>query len=332
MAKRNILVTGGAGYIGSHAVLALLEAGWTVTVYDNLCTGNRRYVPAGVPLVEADIRDTIALTQAMRDHDVAAVMHFAGSVIVPESLVDPLKYYSNNAQGTLSVTQACVAAGVDMLVYSSTAAVYGMPERMPVDEAASTLPVTPYGWSKLMGEQIIRDAGRASGLRHVLLRYFNVAGSDPQMRTGQPRRPTSHLIKAACEAARGMRPHLEVFGTDWPTRDGSCVRDFIHVTDLADLHVRALERLAGGGASALYNCGSGTGWSVRQVIAAMEKVTGRKLPVVEGPRREGDLADVVAADALVRRELDWSPRHSDLETIIATSLAWEERLDAALAT
>jgi UDP-glucose 4-epimerase len=321
-----VLVTGGAGYIGSHAVLALLEAGWPVVVLDNLSTGRRAAVPEGVPLIEGGVANGDLLAQVLRDWHVVAVMHFAGSTIVPESVAQPLAYYDNNTLASHKLLRACVSAGVRAFVFSSTAAVYGEPESLPIDECAPTRPVSPYGRSKLMTEWMLRDTDAAHALPHVILRYFNVAGADPKGRAGLSTPNTTHLIKAACEVAFGRRPVLQVFGTDYPTADGTCVRDYIHVSDLAAAHVAALRYLLGGGASVTLNCGYGRGFSVREVVAALERQIGRALPSEDGSRRPGDPAEVVADAGRIRRQLDWRPMFDDLDTIIGHALAWESIL------
>lgn len=321
-----VLVTGGAGYIGSHAVLALLEAGFRPVVLDDLSTGNPALVPMGVPLVRANAGDRVRVADTLKRFEVGAVLHFAGSIIVPESVERPLDYYRNNTANSLSLFQGCLDAGVDKVIFSSTAAVYGQPEQVPVTEETRPAPINPYGASKLMTERMLADADPAHGLRSVVLRYFNVAGADPQMRTGQTSGATTHLIRAACETALGRRSRLDVFGTDYPTADGTCVRDFIHVSDLAEAHVLALRHLLDGGHSLVLNCGYGRGYSVRDVVSAIQAVTGRPLPVREAPRRAGDPPSVVADNARIRKVLGWRARHDDLRTIIATSLEWQRRL------
>jgi UDP-glucose 4-epimerase len=321
-----ILVTGGAGYIGSHAVLALLDAGFRPVVLDDLSTGNPALVPDGVPLVRGNVGDRARVVDTLKRFDVRAVLHFAGSIIVPESVERPLDYYRNNTANSLSLFQGCLDAGVDKVIFSSTAAVYGQPEQVPVTEETRPAPINPYGASKLMTEQMLADADPAHGLRSVVLRYFNVAGADPQMRTGQMSATTTHLIRAACETALGRRARLDVFGTDYPTADGTCVRDFIHVSDLAEAHVLALRHLLDGGPSLVLNCGYGRGYSVRDVVSAIQGITGRPLPVREAPRRAGDPPSVVADNSKIRELLGWRARHDDLRTIIATSLEWQRRL------
>ena len=326
---RSILVTGGAGYIGSHVVLALRDAGHSVVVIDDLSTGRRQAVPDDVPLVVGDVADEGCVSEILARHSPGAVMHFAGSIQVEESVSDPLKYYRNNSSASRTLIAACVGGGVERFVFSSTAAAYGIPESVPVDETARLAPINPYGHSKVMTEQVLRDTGAATGLSYAILRYFNVAGADPAGRTGQATPNATHLIKVACEVATGARRGMAIFGTDYDTPDGTCVRDYIHVTDLADAHVRVLDWLTGGRRNGTFNCGYGRGYSVREVLAAVEKVYGRELAVSNSPRRAGDSPELVANSALIRRETGWTPRHDDLETIVRTALEWERKLVAA---
>jgi UDP-glucose 4-epimerase len=321
-----ILVTGGAGYIGSHVVLALRAADWPVIVLDDLSTGRRDAVPADVPLVVGDVGDRGLLAQLFERQRIRAVLHFAGSVQVAESIRQPLAYYRNNTLNSQCLMEACVAAGSDALVFSSTAAVYGNPARVPVAEDAPTEPLNPYGRSKLMTEQILRDAEAAHGLRHLILRYFNVAGADPLGRAGLATPGATHLLKVACEAALGRRPAVPLFGDDYPTPDGTCVRDFIHVSDLADAHLKALGHLLGGGSSRTLNCGYGRGYSVRQVLDTVARVSGRPLTITPAARRPGDAALVVAAAERIRHELGWQPRYDDLEQIVRDALRFERQL------
>jgi UDP-glucose 4-epimerase len=321
-----ILVTGGAGYIGSHVVLALRSAGWPVLVLDDLSTGQRAALPADVALVVGDVGDRELLAKLFRRRPIRAVLHLAASVEVAASIRAPLAYYRNNTQNSLSLVEACVAAGTQAFVLSSTAAVYGNPTRVPVDEDAPTGPLSPYGRSKLMAEQILRDAEAAHELRHVILRYFNVAGADALGRAGPAMPGATHLIKVACEAALGKRPTVPLFGTDYPTRDGTCVRDFIHVSDLADAHLRALEHLLAGGRSRTLNCGYGHGHSVREVLDMVMRVSGRPLTIEPSARRPGDSVEVVAAAGRIRRELGWQPRYDDLEQIVRDALRFEAGL------
>lgn len=323
-----VLVTGGAGYIGSHAVLALLESGRRVVVLDDLSTGRKESVPSPVPLVVGDVGDRGVLREVISRYRVQSVMHFAGSAVVPESLADPFLYYRNNTMNTLVLAETCRELGVDRLIFSSTAAVYGEPKVVPVDEESPTEPINPYGRSKLAAERILLDGAAAYGLRPVILRYFNVAGADPQGRTGQRTPYATHLIKVACETAVGLRDHMEIYGEDYPTADGTCVRDFIHVTDLVRAHVLALEHLDAGGEPLLLNCGYGRGYSVREVVDAVSELTEVPLTVRAAARREGDPARVIAAADRIRERLGWVPEHDDLSVIVGTSLAWERQLAA----
>ncbi|MGQ0835253.1 MAG: UDP-glucose 4-epimerase GalE [Gammaproteobacteria bacterium] len=320
-----ILVTGGAGYIGSHTVLQLRARGERVVVLDNLVTGFRPAV-LDTPLVTGDVGDRELILRTLAQHGIDTVMHFAAHTIVPESVANPLKYYRNNTCATRNLLECCAEAGVSHVVFSSTAAVYGMPPGDFAEETSPTVPINPYGTSKLMSEWMLRDLAAASALRYVSLRYFNVAGSDPQGRIGQSTRDATLLVKVACEAAVGKRPHVSVFGTDYPTPDGTGVRDYIHVEDLAVAHVRALDYLRSGAPSTVLNCGYGHGFSVREVLASVQRVAGRSISVREEPRREGDPPTLVARADRVRSVLGWQPRLDDLDTIVRTSLAWEERL------
>jgi UDP-glucose 4-epimerase len=319
----SILVTGGAGYIGSHAVLALLEAGYRVTVLDDLSTGFRKAIPDTVAFIEGDFGDTVLLGEILRRGLFDAVMHFAGSLTVPESVANPLKYYQNNSCKTRNLLAAMIPSGINKFIFSSTAAVYGMPASIPVSERTPPNPINPYGSSKLIIEWMLRDVAAAHGLRYAALRYFNVAGADPRGRTGQSTAAATHLIKVVIEQLAGTRDEIEIFGTDFDTPDGTGVRDYIHVSDLADLHVLALKRLLGGGDSIVANCGYGHGFSVRQVIEMAERVGHRRLKVRSSPRREGDPAALTADADLARTELGWRPRYDDLETMLRHALAWE---------
>ena len=325
MANKSILVTGGAGYIGSHVVLQLVAAGERVVVLDNLSTGFEHAV-IGAELVVGDTGDSELVTRILRENDVDAVMHFAAHTIVPESVSDPLKYYRNNTCNTRNLLQACSEAGVRHFIFSSTAAVYGIPDEPMADEQTQLAPINPYGTSKLMSEWMLRDLSAAGAMTHVALRYFNVAGSDPGGRVGQSTRQATLLIKVACETAVGKRAHVSIFGTDYPTPDGTGVRDYIHVDDLADAHIRALEYLRAGGDSATLNCGYGHGYSVREVLDTVSRVNGSPLTVHEEPRRAGDPPMLVARAEQVRELLQWTPRHDDLEFIVRTSLEWERKL------
>ncbi|WP_114953239.1 UDP-glucose 4-epimerase GalE [Sphingosinicella terrae] len=322
-----VLVTGGAGYIGSHAVLALLDAGWPVVVIDNLCTGFEWAVPEGAIFVRGDVADTELVGDLIRRHRIGAIMHFAGSVVVPESVADPLKYYDNNTARTRTLIESAVRGGVPHFIFSSTAATYGIPEAVPVAETAPTEPINPYGWSKLMIERMLRDVSAAHPMNHCALRYFNVAGADPKGRSGQSTAGATHLIKVAVEAATGKRAHIDVYGTDYPTPDGTGVRDYIHVTDLALAHVLALEHLiAQPQASHLMNCGYGRGFSVLEVLDAVDRITNQPIDRRMQSRRPGDPPALVADNARIRATLDWKPHFADLDTIVADALAWERRL------
>jgi UDP-glucose 4-epimerase len=321
-----VLVTGGAGYIGSHMVHALTDSGESVVVLDNLSTGFRFLIPGPTPFVAGSTGDRELVAKAIERHRVDAIIHFAASIVVPDSLADPLGYYNNNTMNTCALLQSAAAAGVKYVIFSSTAAVYGNPAQVPVREDAPTVPVSPYGTSKLMSEIMLHDASRAHGLRFVALRYFNVAGADPRGRTGQATPQATHLIKVACEAVLGKREKLQVFGTDYPTPDGTCIRDYIHVSDLVRAHSAALAYLRKGGASATFNCGYGRGASVMEVIDAVRRVSGRDFPLEIAPRRAGDPVTLVADATRIRSALDWRPQFEDLDTVVAHALAWEKRL------
>jgi len=321
-----VLVTGGAGYIGSHMVQALVEAGESVVVIDNLSTGFSAFLPAGVPLFIGDAADENLVEGVIASHKVESIIHFAGSVVVPESMRDPLGYYRNNTMTTRSLLNAAVKGGVNRFIFSSTAAVYGNPDQVPVSEHAPTRPLSPYGSSKLMAEIMLHDVATAHGMSYVALRYFNVAGADPEGRIGLATVGATHLLKIAVEAATGQRPKIDVYGTDYPTRDGSCIRDFIHVSDLAQAHRSALAYLRGGGMSVTLNCGYGRGYSVLETIEAVRRVSGRNFAVQYAPRRAGDIMTMVADTNRIRGVLDWKPQFDDLETIAAHALAWEEKL------
>ena len=325
--KIPVLVTGGAGYIGSHAVLALTDAGWPVAVIDNLTTGFRWAVPEGVPFYEGDIEDADLLARIFAEQGTRAIMHFAGSIIVPESVENPLKYYHNNTAKSRCLLAAAVAAGVPHFIFSSTAATYGIPEVSPVTESSPKLPINPYGMSKLMTETMLADTAAAHPINFCALRYFNVAGADPQARSGQSTAGATHLIKVAVEAALGKRSHVGVFGSDYATPDGTGVRDYIHVSDLAAAHVLALEALIAEPARSLtMNCGYGRGFSVLEVLDAVDRVTGQTITREIGPRRAGDPDSLIADNSLIRATLPWQPRHADLDTIVEHALAWERVL------
>lgn len=325
-AKPSVLVSGGAGYIGSHAVWGLRERGVPTVVLDDLSTGSARLLPPDVPLVEGDVGDRALLHSTLSKFDISAVMHFAGKIVVAESVANPLLYYQENVVKTHALIDACVRAGIRYFIFSSSAAVYGEPDTVPIGEGALMHPMSPYGASKAMAERILIDASKAHGFTYLILRYFNVAGADALGRAGQVTPGATHLIKVACEVALGKRERLSVFGTDYPTPDGTCIRDYIHVSDLAEAHVLALERLADGGGSAAYNCGYGTGYSVLEVLRAVEAASGRPLNFHYAARRPGDPAIVVADASRIRRDLGWQPRLDRLDAIVKSSLAWEHRL------
>ena len=325
--SRKVLVTGGAGYIGSHAVLALKDAGWSPVVLDNLTTGFRFAVPDDVPLVEGDVGDSELVVRTLKEHDIVAVMHFAGSIIVPESVENPLKYYHNNTANSRALIDSAIQASVKHFIFSSTAATYGMGDGSPMRENSPQIPINPYGWSKLMTEQMLTDVAFAHDFNFCALRYFNVAGADPMGRTGQSTAGATHLIKVAVEAALGKRGHVGVFGTDFDTPDGTGVRDYIHVSDLAAAHVLALEHLiADPETSHKLNCGYGHGFSVLEVLDAVDRVTNGKIErVIEG-RRAGDPALLVSENAKIKARFGWQPKFDDLDTIVAHALQWERKL------
>jgi len=323
----NVLVTGGAGYIGSHTVLALKDAGQIAIVIDDLSTGQRWLVPDDVPLVIGDIGDRALIRETIARHGVDAIIHFAGSIVVPASVKDPLGYYANNTVKSHGLIQAAIANGVRHFIFSSTAAVYGdAAGTEPVGEGGPLAPVSPYGTSKLMTEWMLRDASRAHDFSHVALRYFNVAGADPGGRSGQATPRATHLIKVACEAALGKRPYLEIFGDDYPTPDGTCLRDYIHVSDLAAAHTAAIRYLQRGGETTVLNCGYSRGYSVKQVVAAVKAVSGVDFETRLAPRRDGDPAAIVAASDRIRTVLGWKPALDDLIKIVTHAIAWERSL------
>lgn len=329
MTQTTVLVTGGAGYIGSHAVLALHDAGWRVVVIDDLSNGRREAIPDGVPFLQANIGDRSAVEPFLREHDVGAVMHFAGSIVVPESVENPHLYYGNNTVATHALIGAALACRVRHILFSSTAAVYGAPERVPIAEDEPTKPINPYGSSKLMTETMLRDCAAAYPFNYGALRYFNVAGADREGRSGQASKGATHLIKVACEAAIGKRTHVDVFGTDYATPDGTCIRDYIHVSDLADAHVAALEKLiADPGESFTLNCGYGRGFSVLEVLDTLDKVNGSAIERRMGPRRAGDPPQLVAANQRLVERLGWRPKRDDLDGIVRDALNWERKLAA----
>src|SRR6516225_8378287 len=321
-----VLVTGGAGYIGSHMVHALAEAGESVVVIDNLSTGFSNFVPEGVPLFIGDAGDENLVEDVISRHRIESIIHFAGSVVVPDSMRDPLGYYRNNTMTTRSLLNAAVRCGVNRFIFSSTAAVYGNPDQVPVPETAPTRPLSPYGSSKLMTEIMLHDVASAHNMGYVVLRYFNVAGADPQGRIGLATAGATHLLKIAVEAATGQRAKIDVFGMDYPTPDGSCIRDFIHVSDLAEAHRAALSYLRSGGASATLNCGYGRGYSVLETIEAVRRISGRQFAVQYAARRPGDIMTMVADTTRIRGLLDWTAKYDNLDTIASHALAWEEKL------
>jgi UDP-glucose 4-epimerase len=321
-----ILVTGGAGYIGSHMVHELVDAGESVVVLDNLSTGFRFLIPSAVPIVVGSTGDRDLVEELIDSYRVTAIVHFAASIVVPDSVRDPLAYYRNNTMNTCLLLQSAVACGVRHFIFSSTAAVYGNPEHVPVREDAPTDPISPYGSSKLMSEIMLHDAARAHDLRFVVLRYFNVAGADPLQRTGQSTAGATHLIKVACETALGRRDKLDIYGTDYPTPDGTCIRDYIHVSDLVRAHSAALAHLRRGGASTTFNCGYGHGASVLDVLAAVKRVSGRDFRVEITGRRPGDPVTLVADVSRIHATLDWRPQFDDLDTIVSHAYAWERHL------
>ena len=325
--KVPVLVTGGAGYIGSHAVLALLDAGWPVVVIDNLTTGFEWAVPAGAVFARGDIADQDLVARLVAEHGIQAIIHFAGSIVVPESVENPLKYYENNTVKSRSLIESAVRGGVRHFIFSSTAATYGIPDQVPVREDQRTQPINPYGWSKLMTERMLADTAFAHPLNFCALRYFNVAGADPRGRSGQSTAGATHLIKVAVEAAIGKRQSVSVYGTDYDTPDGTGVRDYIHVSDLADAHVRALEKLiADPAASHIMNCGYGRGFSVLEVLDAVDRVTNLRLDRRLEARRAGDPDSLVADNGKILATLPWRPRLNDLDTIVGHALAWERHL------
>jgi UDP-glucose 4-epimerase len=320
------LVTGGAGYIGSHAVRALRGAGIPTVVLDDLSTGHAFFVPPDVPLIQGNIRQKDLVADTVRKYSVDSVLHFAASIVVPDSVERPLDYYANNVANSLRLIEACVAAGVRQFVFSSSAAVYGQPENIPVSEDAPALPENPYGKTKLMTEWMLRDTAAAHGLRFAALRYFNVAGADASGQIGQISHNATHLLKVACEAALGLRPEIAIYGTDYPTPDGTCIRDYIHVSDLADIHLLALRLLREGADSFVLNCGYGRGYSVREVLSAVARINGEALNVREAGRRPGDPAALVANTELLTRRFGWRPQYGGLDDIVRTALDWERQM------
>ena len=323
---RTILVTGGAGYIGSHTVLALLAGGYRVVVLDNLSTGSREALFDGAIFAEGNVTDRKLVTSLINKHNIRDAIHFAGSIRVEESVEKPLKYYDNNTSASRTFIESCVNAGIERFIFSSTAAAYGNPESVPITEDTPLQPINPYGWSKVMTEQVLRDVQAVSDMRVGILRYFNVAGADPEGRSGQRTENATHLIKIACEVAAGKRKGMQIYGIDYPTPDGTCIRDYIHVSDLADAHLGTLEWLPEGDGFNVMNCGYGSGYSVREVLAAVEAVTGESLGAEDTPRRPGDPAELVADSSRLRNLTGWTPKLDNLETIVASALDWERRL------
>ena len=331
--KLPVLVTGGAGYIGSHAVLALKDAGWNVSVVDDLSNGARLAVPEDVPFYEGNIADGALVKRIFNERGIEAIMHFAGSIVVPESVENPLKYYGNNTVATHALIGAALEAGLRHILFSSTAAVYGAPEKVPIAEEDPKEPINPYGASKLMTERMLSDASAAHPFNYGALRYFNVAGADPAGRTGQQGKGSTHLIKVAVETAVGKRDHVAVYGTDYPTPDGTCIRDYIHVSDLAAAHVAALEWLIAHPSEKLVmNCGYGRGLSVLEVLDAVDRANGEPIRRIMEGRRAGDPPALVSANARILETLDWRPAHNDIDKIVADALAWEKRLARGAAT
>jgi UDP-glucose 4-epimerase len=324
----SVLVTGGAGYIGSHMVYGLVDRGESVIVLDNLSTGNRSLVSERAVLVEGEVADASLVKQLVKDHSIDAVIHFAGSIIVPESVEKPLAYYANNTMASCVLMDTCISNGVRNFIFSSTAAVYSSDARQPLSEDQPTRPISPYARSKLMTEWMLEDASRAHDFAYAVLRYFNVAGADPKGRTGQSSPRATHLIKRAAQVALGRVPHLDIFGTDYPTRDGTGIRDYIHVTDLVEAHLLTLDALRSGTRRATYNCGYGHGTSVREVVDTVERVIGRRLLVKEGPRRAGDPPMLVADPSRIKNVLNWQPRYDDLAELVRSALDWERRFNS----
>jgi UDP-glucose 4-epimerase len=321
-----VLVTGGAGYIGSHMVLELLERGEEVIVLDNLSTGFDWAVPEQTKLFVGETGNQSLVSAVIKAHNIESIIHFAASIVVPDSVSDPLSYYLNNTVNSRAMIEAAVKGGVKNIIFSSTAAVYGTPDSAMISESDRMNPESPYGMSKLMTEVMLRHASEAHGLKHVILRYFNVAGADSKLRTGQSSERATHLIKIAAEAVVGKREGMSVFGTDYATPDGTCMRDYIHVSDLAKAHSASLDYLRQGGANGTFNCGYGAGYSVLDVIKMVKKVSGKDFPVAISGRRAGDPASLVANNALIRKTLSWTPQHNDLEKIVSDALKWEKKL------
>lgn len=327
MPNKTVLVTGGAGYIGSHTVLALQTYGYKVIVLDDLSTGNKSIVPVDCPLIVGDAGDQELVSNIINKYKINAVMHFAGSIIVEESVADPLKYYKNNTQVSLNLIEACKRVNMDSFIFSSTAAVYGNPEENPIKESAKLAPINPYGHSKAMIEQILQDVSNSSPLRFIALRYFNVCGADPLGRSGQLTKQSTHLIKVACELATGKREEMSIYGNDYDTADGTCVRDYIHVSDLADIHVKAVDYLLTTGESQVINCGYGRGYSVKEVLDTLLEIIGKPLNITETVRRPGDPASLIADNSKLISLTSWEAKHDDLVEILKDALEWERRLN-----
>ena len=325
-----ILVTGGAGYIGSHAVYALLDRGVEVVILDNLSTGFRQVLPQDIKFIEGNAGNEKLIHELLVDYSIAGVMHFAGSIVMPESVTDPLTYYQNNTVASRSLISACVSMGVSNFIFSSTGTVYGQPDKLPVNENALVHPETPYSRSKLMTEWILEDVSNSSNLNYAALRYFNVAGADPNGRTGQCSMKATHLIKIASEVAIGRRPKIEIYGDDYNTPDGSCIRDYIHVSDVADAHLEVLNLLQKTQENYVLNCGYGIGVSVKEVVSEFKKVTGKDLKATIGPRRNGDVAELVSDSTLLKEQTGWCPKHANLRDIITSSLSWEMQMDSVI--
>ena len=323
-----VLITGGAGYIGSHMTYALLDAGETFVVLDDLSTGFEWLLPSHVQFIKGNVGDTALLSDVFKRHGINSIIHFAGSIVVPQSVADPLGYYRNNTVNSHALIESAVKHGIRHFIFSSTSAVYDSEAPTPITEDAATAPESPYGWTKLMTEQMLRDVGAASDLRYASLRYFNACGCDPALRTGQATANATHLIKIAVETALGKRPAMDVFGTDYRTPDGTCIRDYVHVSDLVVAHAKALRYLRDGGASQILNCGYGKGHSVLQVIETVKRVTGSNFKVNRAPRRPGDRPISIAASDRIRSLLAWQPQYDNLETIVAHMVAWERHLSA----
>lgn len=322
----SILVTGGAGFIGSHMLLKLLDRNEDVVVIDNLSTGFRRAIPGGVCFLEGNVGDKAFIEEAMKEFSVKTIIHFAGSTVVPESISNPMAYYLNNTANSRTLIDAAIRCNIDNFIFSSTAAVYGIPKESLVDEEIPPSPISPYGRSKLMTEMMLKDAAAAHPLRFIALRYFNVAGADPKGRRGQSTPKATHLIKVACQVALGQRDSIEVFGADYPTPDGTCIRDYIHVSDLVDAHALALDYLRDGGDSLIANCGYGQGYSVREVLEEVKKVSGVDFKVRFGGRRSGDPVALIAKAGIARARFGWTPKHANLHEIISHTFSWEKRL------